>query len=178
MIDKSLLSGTSILSEINGESLEEIARKCEVLECEPQHTVFRQEESATKLFGLLAGEIELVFMFKDRVLKTDIEYEESILSKYEILERPLVIDTVGPGEVFGWSSLVVPHGRWTATARCSKRSRLFFVDADHLRSMFDRNPALGYLFMTRLGGIMSQRLEQWTAKLIEAWGQAFEVHEL
>jgi hypothetical protein len=41
--------------------------------------------------------------------------------------------------------------------------------------MFEQNPALGYVFMEKLAEIISQRLQKRTDKLIEAWGEAFEI---
>jgi hypothetical protein len=45
--------------------------------------------------------------------------------------------------------------------------------ADRLKSVFENEPQLGYAVMRRLCDLVYAHLEKRTAKLIEAWGQAF-----
>ena len=87
-----------------------------------------------------------------------------------------MVDTVHSGEIFGWSSMVTPPGRWTATARCATPCRIISMPAADLKALLKENPDVGYAFMGRLVGVVSQRLHSWTEKLIEAWGEAFDVH--
>jgi CRP-like cAMP-binding protein len=177
MLNKDVLSGFAIFSEVDQDKLAEIAQGCEVLEFEPNDMIFHQDEVAENFYGVLDGEVELIIMFEEKTLKTDIKYEKSIQTREETAERPIVFRTIGSGRVFGWSSLVEPR-ILTATARCSKRSRIFSLPAAHLVAMFEKDPALGYLFMTRLSEIISQRLRTRTRMLIEAWGEAFEVDRM
>jgi len=61
------------------------------------------------------------------------------------------------------------------TSSCSIPTRIFSIRATNLKAMFEQNPALGYVFMEKLAEIISQRLQKRTDKLIEAWGEAFEI---
>lgn len=177
MLDKGLLSRFSVFSDIPEDKLSAIAQMGELMEFKPQEVIFHQEEIAKDLYGVLDGEVELSLIFKGEVFKTDIQYEESVNTRVEVLERPIVIDTVGPGEIFGWSSLVNPK-RLTATAKCSKLTQVFSLSAADLKSTLDKDPALGYVIMERLAEIISSRLQSRTDKLIEAWGEAFEVDKI
>ena len=52
----------------------------------------------------------------------------------------MVVDTIVPKEIFGWSSLVQP-GRWTATARCVKPGRIVVIPAAKLKGILEGDPA-------------------------------------
>lgn len=177
MLDKGLLDGFSIFSEIPQDKLSAIAERCELLEFKSDEVIFEQGEVAKNLYGVLEGEVELSFVFQDRVLKADIEYEESVQARFEVLEKPIVVDTLGPGDVFGWSALVSPR-QLTAMARCSKPTRVFSLPADDLKATYDQDPALGYMIMEKLAEIIAQRLQTRTDKLIETWAEAFEVDKV
>jgi CRP-like cAMP-binding protein len=84
---------------------------------------------------------------------------------------------VTPGKIFGWSALVSSRIR-TVTAQCAQASTLIALPADGLRDLFAKDPTLGYLLMSRLCDIVAQRLKNRTEKLIEAWGEAFELDEI
>ena len=177
MIEKNLLAGFKFFSDVAPDALEMIARIGEVLELEPEEVVFHFEEPAEHFYGLLKGEIDLSIVFTDKVLKTDIEYEESIQASLVDEEKWLVVDTVYPGQVFGWASLVGP-GRRTVTAQCTEASRVIAIAAVDLKTMLEEDHSLGYLIMTKLSNIISNRLQNRTDKLVETWVEAFDVKKI
>ena len=174
MPQKNLLAGFSFFSDVNAETLAAISQKAEVLEFGPKDVIFQNDEPSTHFYGLLEGEVDLVLVFKDKVLKTDIEYEEAIQATMIDEEKEIIVDRVTPGQVFGWSSIVGP-GQRTVTAECAEASRVISIPADALKAMFDKDHTLGYLVMKRLSDIIAKRLRNRTDKLIEAWGEAFDI---
>jgi len=170
---KNLLAGFKFFSEVVPESLEMIAQKCEVLEFGTGDVIFQFDEPANRLYGLLEGEVDLSIVFKDKVLKTEIQYEESIKASIIDKEKSIVIDTVLPGQIFGWASLVGPARR-TVTARCTEDCRVVAVAATDLQAMFAKDHYLGYVIMKKLGDIIARRLKNRTDKLIETWVEAFD----
>ena len=177
MAEKNLLSGFNFFSEIDAETLEMITQKGEVLEFNSGDIVFHFDAPAEYFYGLLEGEVKLSLVFKDKVLKTEIEYEEAIQARMVDEEKSIVVDTVRPGQVFGWASLVGPERR-TVAARCTEPSRVIALKAAELRAMFEQNHTLGYLLMKRLSDIISKRLKNRTDKLIEAWVEAFDSDQI
>ena len=177
MTEKNILAGFDFFSDVAPEALEIIAQKGEVLELEPEEVVFHYKEPAGHFYGLLKGEVDLSVVFIDRVLKTDIEYEESIQASLVDEEKWIVVDTVSPGQVFGWASLVGP-GLRTVTAQCTEASRVIAIPAAELKMMLEEDPSLGYTIMTRLSHIISNRLKNRTDKLIETWVEAFDVNKI
>ena len=88
-----------------------------------------------------------------------------------------MVDTVQPGQVFGWASLVGP-GRRTVTAQCTEASRIIAIPADDLKKMFENDHSLGYVIMNKLCHIISTRLQNRTDKLIETWVEAFDADKI
>lgn len=168
------LSGFKFFNEVHPDILEAIAQKGEILEFNLEEVIFRFGEPAKHLYGVLEGEVNLSVVFKDKVLKTDIEYEEAIQASLVEEEKSIVVDTVLPGQVFGWASLVGP-GKRTVSAHCAEASRVISLPAVELRKMFEADNALGYVIMKKMGDIISKRLKKRTEKLIETWVEAFDI---
>ncbi len=170
---KNLLAGFKFFSEVVPETLEMIAQKGEVLEFGPGDVIFHFDEPAEHLYGLLEGELDLSIVFIDKVLKTEIEYEEAIQASMVDEEKSIVIDTVLPNQIFGWASLVGPARR-TVTAGCTEDCRVVAIAAADLTAMFAKDHSLGYVIMKKLADIIAKRLKMRTDKLIETWVEAFD----
>ena len=170
---KNLLAGFKFFSEVPPETLEAIGQQGELLEFGPDDVIFHIDEPAEHLYGLVEGEVDLSIIFKDKVLKTEIEYEEAIQARMVDEEKSIVIDTVLPNQIFGWASLVGP-GLRTVTARCTEPTRVIALAAKDLNAMFAEDHFLGYVVMKKLGDIIARRLKNRTDKLIETWVEAFD----
>lgn len=85
-------------------------------------------------------------------------------------DRPrLTIQTLGPGEVLGWSWLTPPY-LWRHDARALKPTRVHAFEAAALRAILDRDPAGGYQFLLRLLPVVAQRLEHTHLQLLDIHG--------
>ena len=170
---KNLLAGFKFFNEVPPETIEAIGQKGELLEFGPGDVIFHIDEPARHLYGLVEGEVDLSIVFKDKVLKTEIEYEEAIQARMVDEEKSIVIDTVLPNQIFGWASLVGSDRR-TVTARCAEPTRVISLSAKDLKAMFAEDYFLGYVVMTKLADIIARRLKNRTDKLIETWVEAFD----
>ena len=177
MTAKNPLAGFKFFSEVKPDALESIARMGEIMEYKAGEAIFRFDEPAIHLYGVIAGEVDLSVVFKDKVLKTEIEYEEAIQTSMVEEEKSIVVDSVLPGQVFGWASLI-GDGRRTVTAHCAVASRVIALPAAGLRTMLEADNALGYVIMKKMSDIISKRLKKRTEKLIETWVEAFDVDEI
>ena len=177
MPEKNILSEFNFFSDLTQRELDLLATKCEELEFNADDIVFHSEKPAEHFYGLIDGEVELSLLFTDKVLKTEVEYEKSVHARMVDQEKQIVVDTVFPGQVFGWAS-IIGDGRRTVTARCMASSRIFSIAASDLNAMFDADPSLGYRLIKRMADIVSKRLKNRTDKLIEAWVEAFDVGEI
>ncbi|HTT72986.1 MAG TPA: cyclic nucleotide-binding domain-containing protein [Thermoplasmata archaeon] len=85
-------------------------------------------------------------------------------------ERPrLTIQTVGPGEILGWSWLVAPF-RWRFDARAVKATRVLEIEAAPLVRALDDDPRDGYRFLRRLVPVMGERLEMARLQILDVHG--------
>jgi CRP-like cAMP-binding protein len=177
MFDPKRFSGFSLFSAIPQDKLAEIGHFTETIEFRAQEVIFQEGAAARNLYGVLSGSVELSLIFRDRILKPDIQYEEVNRSRIEILEKNIVIDTMVAGEIFGWSSMINPR-LMTSTATCSQATQVFSVPADRLKSVLLKDGRAGYAFMEGLAEIVSHRMKHLTDKLIESWTEAFAVQEI
>ena len=67
------------------------------------------------------------------------------------------IQTVGPGEVVGWSWLVPPH-RWHFTCTASEPVSGLMFDAEWLRDRCEQNHELGYHLLREMIGSLAGQL--------------------
>jgi CRP-like cAMP-binding protein len=177
MPEKNILSEFNFFSDLTMQELDLLASKCEELDFNTDDIVFHFEKPAEHFYGLISGEVELSLVFTDKVLKTEVEYEEAVQARIVDQQKQIVVDTVFPGQVFGWAS-IIGDGKRTVTARCLEPSRAFAIAASDLYAMFDADPSLGYRMIKRMAYIISKRLKTRTDKLIEAWVEAFDVDNI
>jgi CRP-like cAMP-binding protein len=81
----------------------------------------------------------------------------------------LVIETVGPGSVVGWSWLIPPYS-WRFDARAMDPVGAIALNAACLREKADRDPAVGYALMTRVASILLDRLQATRVRLLDLYG--------
>ncbi len=82
-------------------------------------------------------------------------------------DRPtLTVQTIGPGEVLGWSWLLPPH-RWRFDARAVKETHVLALRGDRLRPALAAHPAWGFEFLRRFVPVLAERLENTRVQLVD-----------
>lgn len=81
----------------------------------------------------------------------------------------LVIETLGPGEVVGWSWLFPPH-RWTFDVEAIEATRTVTIEARCLLEKCDADPAFGYRIMQRFAQVVIDRLQATRLRLLDLYG--------
>ena len=82
---------------------------------------------------------------------------------------PIVIETLGPDAVVGWSWLVPPY-RWHFDARAVGPVGAIGVDGACLRAKAESNPELGYALMKRVAAVLLERLQMTRVRLLDLYG--------
>ena len=82
---------------------------------------------------------------------------------------PIVVQTLGPGDILGWSWLFPPY-RWRFEARAMEPVRAVVFNAACLRGKCEEDPALGYALMKRFARVMTARLEATRLQLLDVYG--------
>lgn len=79
----------------------------------------------------------------------------------------ITIQTLGPGEVLGWSWLFPPYC-WHFGARAVEATEAVVFKADAIRRAARENPAFGYDLAIQVGGILLERLQATRMRLLES----------
>jgi CRP/FNR family cyclic AMP-dependent transcriptional regulator len=74
---------------------------------------------------------------------------------------------VGPGQLFGWSSLFPPR-RKGARARVAKPMRAIVIEAGKLRHLFQSDHALEFAITQRITAIVADRVKATRMQLVKA----------
>ena len=77
------------------------------------------------------------------------------------------IDTIGMGELLGWSWLFPPY-RWAFGAVAASPVEAFEFDGRAVRGCCDTDPLLGYELTQRLARVVAKRLQATRIRLINA----------
>lgn len=111
--------------------------------------LLREGEAADRFFAIRGGSVAL--------------------ETYVPSHGPVTLQTLGEGELVGWSWLFPPYvSQLDARARGDVRATVF--DGACLRTKCDADPALGYELMKRLAHLVSNRLETVRRQLLDVYG--------
>lgn len=84
--------------------------------------------------------------------------------------RPnLIVETLGRGDVIGFSWLSPPH-RWQFGAEAVEPTEAFELDGATVMALCDRHPELGYQLALRLLAAAVQRLQATRIRLLDLYG--------
>jgi CRP/FNR family transcriptional regulator, cyclic AMP receptor protein len=113
--------------------------------------IFREGETANRFYLIDNGKVTLE-------------------SAQEISGAPIVIDTIGTGDLLGWSWIFPPH-TWHFTARAAEPTTAIFFYGTILREYCEKDPALGYELFKRMSEVMMRRLQRARGQLLETMGK-------
>lgn len=101
-------------------------------------TVLREGEFANRFYLVETGKV---------VLESATEFNE-----------PITVQTIGPGELLGWSWIFPPHV-WQFTARAVEPTTAIFFYGSVLREHCEKDHSLGYELFKRISAAMVKRLQ-------------------
>ena len=107
--------------------------------------IFREGEKAARFYLITSGKVAL---------------ESSAVTG-----QPVVIETIGSGDLLGWSWMMPPH-RWHFTARALAPTEAIFFANPILRQYCERYPSLGGELHKRMSEVMMKRLQAARKKMV------------
>jgi CRP-like cAMP-binding protein len=93
------------------------------------------------------------------------------LSTHAPARGSVVIETLDPGEIVGWSWIFPPYV-WHFDARAVDEVRVVSFDGACLRGKCESDHALGYELMRRFAGVMIDRLLHTRLRLLDVYGRS------
>jgi CRP/FNR family cyclic AMP-dependent transcriptional regulator len=146
---EALIRDVPVFASLSDEQLELIAGCASNVHFEPDTVLFRAGDPADVFYLVRDGSIAL--------------------ETYVPARGAVTIETIGAGEVVGWSWLFEPY-RWHFDARALMPVRATAFDGACLRGKCEADPALGYDLMQRFARVIIERL-QWTRlRLLDVYG--------
>ncbi len=111
--------------------------------------ILHEGEEATNFYIIHHGKVALEIFTSDR--------------------GPITIQTIGEGDVLGWSWLIPPY-HWHYDARAIEPTSAIALDAKCLRAKCEEDHDLGYELLKRFAHVITQRLEATRLQLLDVYG--------
>jgi CRP/FNR family transcriptional regulator, cyclic AMP receptor protein len=149
------LAAAEFLHGLPAECLRQLASLARRVDIPPGGLVFREGDPANEAYLVVEGNVAL-----------------DVCAPGVGCRRLM---TVGPGELLGWSPLLV-QSLFTATARALEPTRTLALDGPRLRALCEGDPRLGYEIMRRTAQALARRLSATRMQLLDVF--AADVPEL
>jgi len=144
-----LITESPVFADLEPEHLELIAGCAKNVGFEADERLFKEGDEANSFYLVRHGLVALEQYVPNRGM--------------------LTVETVGPGEIAGWSWLVPPY-RWQLGARAVEPTRAVEFDGACLRGKCADDPELGYLLLTRISAALVQVLSSARLQLADVYG--------
>jgi CRP/FNR family transcriptional regulator, cyclic AMP receptor protein len=82
--------------------------------------------------------------------------------------KPIIVSTLGEGDILGWSWLLPPY-QWKFHAQAVEDTRAIALDGKCLRTKCEQNHDLGYELLKRFAQIMERRLVATLLQLLDVY---------
>ena len=153
MISPELIRRYPFFAGLTRDQIATLAKVAEEKTVEVGHIFFHAGDKLHKLFLVLDGNVDLAVSVPDRNKNHDIA--EQILGNF--IAEAITVSTVGPGQIFAWSSLIPPHNS-TADARATTSCRVLEFDSEDLFEIFQSDCQFGYLILQKVASVIRKRL--------------------
>jgi CRP-like cAMP-binding protein len=142
------LAGAPLFAGLSGTELELIAAAARPVRLEARERLLREGDPARGCWLIHSGCIALDLAIPGR--------------------GQVVVQTLGRGDVLGWSWLVPPY-RWQFGAVAVQSTTLTELDTAQLQAVAEQDPRFGYTLMLALFGSLAHRLQATRARLLDLY---------
>ena len=147
------LAGFGVLDRLTAEQRATVAQTARDVEIPSGTRLFDEGQAASGCWLIRSGKVAL---------------ETSVPARGQI-----VVQTLGAGDVLGWSWLVPPH-HWHFTATAVGPVSAILLETARLRALAEDDPALGYPLALGLLEVLLARLQSTRARLLDLYGSPRE----
>ena len=142
----SLITAHPFLKGLSNQHLQVLAASAMLKDFGPGETIFREGDPANRFYLIESGKVILETSEKDR--------------------EPTSIQTIGAGDVLGWSWFFPPY-YWHFHAQAAEPTKAIFFYGTRLREQCEEDHDLGYELMKRMAAIIIERLQATRKQLVE-----------
>ncbi len=138
MISPEILRRYPYFAAASDNGLRDLAMICEEEQIPAGTVMYREGDKADKLYILVDGEVDIQYTLGSGELRT--------------------VDTIVPGELLMWSSLVDPY-KSTAVVTTRQNSKMIAVDAEKLRHFCGSDLEVANNVLMHITKLLATRLE-------------------
>lgn len=153
MISPELLRRYPFFSGLSHDQIVVLAQLARESTVDTGHYFFHEGDELDSLYLVVEGVVATVIEVPDQ----QIEQQVSDQLTRGLKTSDVVITAIGPGEVFGWSSLVPPH-QATTGSKTTTPCRVVSFKSQDLLKLFDDDCRFGYLMMQKMAHLVRERL--------------------
>lgn len=135
-------------SDLSEAQLKFISSSAKTVEFPERHYVFREGDPANEFYAICDGLVSVEVLIPGPGATT--------------------VQTVGKGEVLGWSWVAPPY-RWHFNARTLQKTRALVFDAVSLRFKCEEDHELGYEILRRFSNVIAARLDATRLQLVDLY---------
>ena len=146
MVEIDELRGSKVLRDLNDRELAEVAKLGTAWKRPAGQRVIREGSEAVGLYLLQEGRVQVRMTSRDG--------------------HEVMIDELGPGDLFGWSSVLDQSG-FKAAIWTVEDSTLVVFDGRKMRALFEANNHIGYRVVREIAEIVASRLERLRSRLAD-----------
>ena len=139
MVSPELIRRYPYFSGLSIDRINLLAKIAEEVESEQGQYFHQEDDDISKVYIIVEGEV-------------------SLLTTLPQQGKEVVINTLGTGDVFGWTSLLPPYTA-VASAKSGTNCKLIEFEAGDLRTKFEDDYEFGYLMMIKIAQIIRERLD-------------------
>jgi CRP/FNR family cyclic AMP-dependent transcriptional regulator len=147
------LADFSLFERLSAEQRAAIAQAAQAVDIPAGTQLFEEGQVATGCWLIRAGQVALTASIPGR--------------------GQAVVQTLGPGDVLGWSWLVPPH-HWHFTATANQPVSALRLDTVRVQSLAEQDPALGYPLALGIIEVLLARLQSTRSRLLDLYGSPRE----
>jgi CRP/FNR family cyclic AMP-dependent transcriptional regulator len=147
-IDTKILAAQPFLKGLSVQQLETLAQETMAAGFPAGRAIFREGQPANRFYLILEGEVALEAPAREKD------------------GEPHLIQTIGAGDVLGWSWLFPPY-YWHFDARAVKPVKAIFIYGTRVRELCENDHDLGYELMKRTVEVVIERLQSTRRQLFD-----------
>ena len=142
-----LLQKQPFVKEFDAQQTEKLAALAKSARLPANHILFREGDDCSEFYLIVRGMVALEMVAANRAFR---------------------IDTLGAGDEFGWSSVLMDRGKLFQARTLEELDALVFQGPD-LRAMCEADTDFGYRLMRRLLGVVSERLQATRVQVLDMY---------
>ena len=145
--------------ELNDNQLAELQKHCEEIEFQRGDKLFTEGDSATAVWIVLEGEVDLRFELPGKPPTSKDHTVNSIKAK------------PAEAKILGWSCFVPPHKMRLSAFCVSRNCKLVRIGKDSLIELFEKDFKMGYLILSYLIKVVGYRFHQFQDVVAKQMGK-------